>query len=221
MVILDSSCFPAMPNVPPTSRLKRYFSVVGRWCAITFVVFAITLATGKYIYENLLPKTYTATAKIEVGASGADNFEAIFDGIESRDVLGPVISDLGLDTVWAKRYSSNKEQLSQADALSHLKRSLEIDAQRGTNVINITVLSEAPREAAQIANAIADRYKAERGIDEVRILERPEAAEYPTRPDKLFCFAVTVAAAALISVIAGCFVEVILLFVRAGDGEHS
>ena len=44
---------------------------------------------------------------------------------------------------------------------------------------------------------------------------------YIPNPDKLFCFEVSVLAAGLISVVAGCFVELILLFVRAAEGEHS
>jgi capsular polysaccharide biosynthesis protein len=78
-----------------------------------------------------------------------------------------------------------------------------------------------PKEAANIANAIADVYKASRPAHEVSILSRATVPESPSSPNKMICFFITVGVAALISVVAGCFIEVILLFVRAAEGEHS
>jgi capsular polysaccharide biosynthesis protein len=222
MVILDSYRTFIVTTVPTPSRLKRYFAVIARWCTITFVVFALTLWAGKYITENVLPKTYTATAEIEVRALETTGFAPIFDHIESSDVLAPVINDLGLETAWAKRISSlGTGPFSQADALSHLKKILKLDQKRGTDVIGITVSSDDSGEAAQIANAVADRYKAKCGADAVRILSRPEAPEYPSSPNKLHCFIATIGVAALISVVVGCFVEVIMLFARAAESEDS
>ena len=272
--------------------------VLLRWLGITFVVFAITLWVGKYITENVLSKTYEATAKVQVNVnripdmslttSGSEegNWRALyqpeFEIMQSPDILLPLIRDLGLDKAWAKRISkSGGEKLSEGDALAYLSKILKIDGKWGTNIIDIIVASDDPKEAADIANALADGYKTRRDRDEdqritrgmaslreiiaeqekvvveakvdsqsldaerrlqeqqsllealriklqqkesdsqhmqspVRILTRATAPEYPSKPDKAFCYMVRVGVAALVSVVVGCFVEVIMLFCRAG-----
>src|SRR5271155_1099143 len=102
-------------NVPAPSRLARYLTVVLRWLAITLVVFVLTILTGLFITDHLLPKVYTATAQVQIiqrGVSGgADlipkgttvlnfdpvNFQAECDTMESSGFLLPIIHDLGLD----------------------------------------------------------------------------------------------------------------------------
>jgi uncharacterized protein involved in exopolysaccharide biosynthesis len=290
-----------------------------RWCAITFVVFAITLYTGKYVTENFIPKGYTATAEVQFKLTVFDvpgqTIKAIENltpqseiaVMESPDVLLPVIQDLGLDKTWAK--SVSKDRLNETEALNKIAQKLRIDAIAGTNILKINVTSGDPMEAAQIANAIADRYKAKRDSEEdqrvtrgmdslrqyiamqqkvvedqktvvekmrqvlsskhiitstavdpafsdftksehkladqqslldalnvrlkqdiedvklmrssVRIISRAEVPEYPSSPDKLLCFGITVLIAVLVSLVIGCFVEMILLFIRASEGEHS
>jgi uncharacterized protein involved in exopolysaccharide biosynthesis len=174
-------------TVPSASRFTRYMTVILRWLAITLVVFVLTILSGFYI-TNALPKVYTATAQIMVlqrgllivpGSntnrtdSGFDftNFQVEFLTMESSDFLLPIIHDLGLDKAWAKRvYKSDQDQdqLSDQDALAYMNKILKLDFQRGTNIINITVSSDEPTEAAAIANAIADRYKTMRDSDEAQ-----------------------------------------------------
>jgi capsular polysaccharide biosynthesis protein len=233
-------------KLPTTSRTQRYLSVLARWCCITFVVFGITLWTGKYITENVLPKTYEATAKIQVGSERITELpelnpaeppspliQAEFAIMESRDILLPVIHDLGLDQAWAKRVPhSGEEKLSDSDALAEMGKILKLDYTRGTNIIDLTVSSDNPIETARIANAIADRYKAKRDVEQppspgdpkegyVRILTRPITPAYPSKPNNPLYFIATVGIAALVSLVAGCFVEVILLICRAANGEKT
>jgi len=231
-------------KVPTTSRAQRYLYVLARWFCITFLVFAVTLWTGKYITENLLPKTYEAATEIQVGAERITELPELnpsappspkiqmeFQVLESPDILLPVIRDLGLDKAWASRVSkSGEEKLSQDDALAYLRKILKLDYTRGTNLIDITVTGDNPLEVASISNAIADRYKAKRDLEQnpsagdpnggyVHILKRAETPVYPSKPNNALYFIGTVGIAALVSLVAGCFVEVIMLFCRAAEAE--
>jgi uncharacterized protein involved in exopolysaccharide biosynthesis len=82
--------------------------------------------------------------------------------MESPEVLSPIITDLKLDSAWAKQFGTKPGSLNMQDALNHLRQIAKITRTSGTNVINIAVASENPVEDANIANAIADRYKAMR-----------------------------------------------------------
>ena len=157
---------------PPPSRLQRYLTVILRWLLITFVVFVLTILTGNYITDNLLPKVYTATAQIQVlphshaGSFDQISFQKELETMQSPEFLLPVIYDLGLDKAWAKRIDKSgldalppQDALLPQDALAYMNKTLKLDVVRGTNIINITVSSDVPIEAARIANAIADRYK--------------------------------------------------------------
>ncbi len=172
-------------TVPTPSRIKRYFTVILRWFVITFVVFVLTILSGLFIIESVLHKVYTATAQIQVSRRGVVDgtietiresqrgtldptafFQAESEIMESPQVLLPIINELGLDKAWAKReYKPGLDALPPPDALlpqdalAYMHKILKIDLVRGTSIANITVSSDVPKEAADIANAIADRYK--------------------------------------------------------------
>ena len=177
-------------SVPDPSRLLRYLVVILRWLLIAIVVFVLTFRAGKYITENWLAKVYTATAQIQILPRGPGGigpivplkndggfdpivFLAEFEIMESPELLLPVIYDLGLDKAWAKRVDKSgldalppQDALLPQDALAYMHKILKLDFARGTNIINITVSSEVPKECADIANAIADRYKTMRDVEE-------------------------------------------------------
>jgi uncharacterized protein involved in exopolysaccharide biosynthesis len=87
--------------------------------------------------------------------------------MQSPDFLLPIITDLALDKAWAKKISTaDSDELPDVDALTHMSKILKLAVKPGTNIINITVSSDVPQEAADIANAIADRYKTLRDVEE-------------------------------------------------------
>jgi len=219
-------------TVPAPERLKRYLTVFLRWLSITIVVFVVTLLSGAYITDHLLHKVYTATAEIQVrardhtGNFDQTRFQSEFEIMQSPHILLPIIHDLDLDKAWAKRLSKSKEdQLTDQEALAHLNKILKLDVRRGTNIVAITVSSDVPQEAAAIANAIADRYKTTRDVEvnhplqesPVRIISRAEPPEYPSKPNKTFCFIITLVTASVLSVMVASFVEMMLLFSRASE----
>jgi capsular exopolysaccharide synthesis family protein len=152
---------------------------------VIFTIFILTVISGYYVTNEVLPKKYTASAQIQIRPRGvhdvvgvgpdsqtersfdSTNFQAEFEIMQSSDVLMPIITDLQLDKIWAKRIAkSSLEALPPQDAMGVMKQILKLDFTRGTNIINITVTSEVAKECADVANAVADRYKTMRDVEE-------------------------------------------------------
>jgi uncharacterized protein involved in exopolysaccharide biosynthesis/beta-lactamase regulating signal transducer with metallopeptidase domain len=121
------------------------------------------------------PATYHATARIRVNHDQAqftgpadERGSAFFDPyflqtefelIQSDVILGKVIEDLNLNREWGKKYA-NGERLKISETKEMLKRNIGLRFVRNTSLIEISVSSEKPEEAARIANAIAEAYRA-------------------------------------------------------------
>jgi uncharacterized protein involved in exopolysaccharide biosynthesis len=163
-------------TVPNASRFSRYLAVFLRWLLIGATVFAMAVWLGLYIRDNMLPKSYTANAIIQVPASdlvmpgkalGLDSstLRPVFEGtIRAPDFLLPVIDNLNLDTAWASHpETSTQEKLPDVDVLSRMENMLNLTVAKDTNLVTIAVSSADPKEAADIANAIADQYQTLRG----------------------------------------------------------
>ncbi len=166
-------------------HFHEYFKIIRNRLWVIFTIFTLTVVSGYYVTNEVLPKVYSASAQIQIRPSrellvsgigpngytekGFDpvNFQAEFEIMKSSDVLMPIITDLQLDKIWAKRvYKSNLDALPPQDALAYMNQILKLDFSRGTNIINITVSSEVPKECADVANALADRYKTMRDVEE-------------------------------------------------------
>ena len=265
-------------TVPTKSRFHRYVTVIARWILVTGSVFGVTFFAGSYITEHCLTKYYSATAQIEIrdAASTPGGIPpAELETILSAEVLLPVIKDLSLDTEWNRRiFKSQESAPTDLETVSQMDKMLRVAATHGTDIVNITVIDDVPTEAADIANAIADRYKTLRdteveqetsvpshpdiliGNDQretstspsnsatfpavmiassaapatslavlressVRIISRADVPAVPSRPNKNFCFYLTLITATVISLMAASFVEVMFLFLRAAKSAES
>jgi succinoglycan biosynthesis transport protein ExoP len=166
-------------------HFNEYFKIIRNRLWVIFTIFLLTVLSGYYVTNEVLPKVYTATSQIQIRPRGildvqgmspsattdksfdSISFQAEFTIMQSSDVLMPIITDMQLDKIWAKRvYKSGLDALPPQDALAYMTRIVKLDFARGTNIINITVSSEVPKECADIANAIADRYKKMRDDEE-------------------------------------------------------
>jgi len=165
-------------------HFHEYFKIIRNRLWVIFTIFTLTVLSGYYVTNEVLPKVYTATAQIQIRPRGVVDvpalsnnkteggfdpigFQAEFEIMKSSDVLLPIITDLQLDKIWAKRvYKSTLEALPPQDAMAYMNNILKLDFTRGTNIINITISSEVPKECADVANAIADRYKTMRDVEE-------------------------------------------------------
>jgi uncharacterized protein involved in exopolysaccharide biosynthesis len=130
---------------------------------VPLVIFAAAALTGCGL--NLFTKTYKASAMMQVdprdGFPLADESKVVL----SPDVLEPAIRDLGLQQSLAKEMGKPLP-LSMQEATDRVRQTIKLDVTEGTKVITITVVSHAPNQAPQIANAIADMYKVRRDVEE-------------------------------------------------------
>jgi len=169
--IAGSGAPPFQSSSGNRSRADRYVGPIMRWLSIAFSVFALTVLSGIFYTYEVLPKVYSANAEIQVmprhpaNPNGIDSspdsnpLQSEIEIMQSPDFLAPIITDLNLNKIWAKRvYHSGLDTLPDQDAISYLQSILKIDVVRGTNIVRITAFSEVPQEAADIANAVADRY---------------------------------------------------------------
>jgi uncharacterized protein involved in exopolysaccharide biosynthesis len=147
-----------------------------RWLWVVFAVFTLTVLHGAYYTYLVLPRIYVAYAQIQVFSQGSDERNGMnsdstsqhsaIEFMRSADFLLPIINDLGLDKTWAKRvYKSGLDALPPKDSLSYMSNIVRFDILPRTNIIDIRVASEVPKEASDIANAIADRYEILREIE--------------------------------------------------------
>jgi succinoglycan biosynthesis transport protein ExoP len=161
-------------------HFNEYFKIIRNRLWVIFTIFCLTVLSGFYVTEEVLPKQYTATAEIQlnpealaiigIGPDGSTHgsfdptfFQSELQIMQTSDVLLPIITDLGLDKTWAKRMKAG-DALPPQDAVAYMNRILHLDFSHGTNIINISVQSEVPAECATIANAVADRYKTMRDV---------------------------------------------------------
>lgn len=127
---------------------------------------------GFGLWLLLSPAQYRATTRINlasnlngIGSSSSDPsvydpyfIQTEFEVMQSGLVLSNVISTLHLEEVWGKKYNGGKP-LAFSNTLHLLKQRMEIRPIRNTRLVEIHFRSEDPKEAADVANAIASAYK--------------------------------------------------------------
>jgi succinoglycan biosynthesis transport protein ExoP len=167
-------------------HFHEYFKIIRNRLWVIFTILTLTVLSGIYVTNEVLPKIYSATAQIQIRPRGETvisplgngdgqmekgfnpiDFQAEFTIMQSADVLMPIITSLQLDKTWAKReYHSNLEALPPQDAMAYMLKNLRLDPGRGSDIINITVSSDVPKESEDLANAVADRYKTMRDVED-------------------------------------------------------
>jgi capsular polysaccharide biosynthesis protein len=153
--------------------------------------------------------------------------EAEFESIESPEILRGVIGTLHLDQVWAERIFKQTDPLTSDAALHYLEGHLKLTFKHESNVVEVTALSDDPKEAARIADDIVELYKETRdgrpgeatgalpGAGVVAIIARAAIPAEPDSPNKRFCYAVSAGLAGLLSVMIASAIEIGLLITRA------
>jgi len=161
-----------------------YLKVLRTRFWVILIIFILTVGSDWFVTDQVLPKIYEASALIKItprgeeavtsfDGSGTDrpfdqtSFQSESEIMKSSRLQMPIISELGLDKRWAKTvYKSAVEKLTPQESLAYMGQILDISFKRGTSLIEIKAQSEDPQEAAQIANAVAEHYKAMRDADE-------------------------------------------------------
>jgi len=121
----------------------------------------------------LSPRIYQSTARIRVerelpdgpadprASTGFDPYfiQTEFEVLQSEVVLGKVIDALDLNREWGIKHAGGG-LLKTRETAALLRSRLDFRALSNTSLIEIRVSSEKPDEAARIANAIAEAYRA-------------------------------------------------------------
>ena len=159
------------------SRSDRTSVSVLRLLAVALLVLVLTVIYGAYRSFLILPKTYIATAQIEELSPGPNpSARSDMQMMRTGEFLVPIIVDLELDKIWAARDGRKVEALPPQDALIHLNEFLYLETAPGTNVIVVKVGSNISKEAADIANAIVDRFQVLRSVEADQRLRRARDA---------------------------------------------
>jgi succinoglycan biosynthesis transport protein ExoP len=168
---------PLKNPAPPEAKLHflDYWRVIRIRKAIIITVFLITAIIATAV-TFILPESYASTARIRVQSDATDiggftgspvasmnNYnpyfiQTTFEIMQSQLVLSNVITVLNLNVEWGKKYF-NGETLKTTETMEILKGRMNLAPVRNTELIAITVYSDDAKEAALLANAIAEAYK--------------------------------------------------------------
>jgi len=161
---------------PPEARLHflDYWRVIRIRKAIIITVFLITAIIATVV-TFILPESYASTATIKVendgGIIGGINqpsatafpydpyfMQTTFEIMKSQMVLSNVIASMNLNETWGKKYY-NGETLKTTETMEILKGRMGLAPVRNTKMITITIYSDDKKEAADLANNIAQAYQ--------------------------------------------------------------
>ena len=158
-----------------------------RWVLILLAFFLVLLTAAVVTYFQ--PREYQSSVFIEV-RSTAQNVRIFGNGdpnmpihdpqlaptvyqiIQRTGILYPVIEDLKLQDKWAK----NGVRPTREQAYARLRSKLDVDEVRNTDLLQISVLSTDPQEAADVANKIVAVYQNTRVEEEKEVLNRALAS---------------------------------------------
>lgn len=174
--------------MPQTEEAKLHFLdywrvIRVRWVLILLAFLLVLLTAAVVTYFQ--PREYQSSVFIEV-KSTAQNMRifgtgdpnmpihdpqlapTVFQIIQRTGILYPVIDDLKLQDKWAK----NGNRPTREQAYQRLRSKLDVDEVRNTDLLQISVLSIDPQEAADIANKIVAVYQDTRVEEEKEVMNR-------------------------------------------------
>ncbi len=154
-----------------TLHFLDYWRVIRSRKEIVLAVAILVVLTGT-VYTLMLPHIFASSSRILVseGAPEIDPFapqqsyftsynpyflRTQFEILQSKPILKEVINRLNLQSEWGK--AGDKLPLDVAHKI--LKNSISVFQQRDTSLIVISAKRDDPKEAAKIANELAEVYR--------------------------------------------------------------
>ena len=152
-----------------------YWRVIRDRKEVILAVALLTIVTGT-AYTLMMPKKFTATTQLEVREDAMDvdpfyerqasriGYNPFFlmtqeKIMKSRPVLTEVIRNLNLQKLWGMELNEDKSPVTPELALQILSRSLRVEQDRDTTLMNVSATSEDQKRAAEIANEVANVYR--------------------------------------------------------------
>jgi capsular polysaccharide biosynthesis protein len=192
---------------PKSKQFMPHGLMVGSW---VFILVALLTTVVTF----LLPETYDAFARIKVEKKSRPDvndpfwlqtwLQTQFAIIQSEPILTDVVQDLKLTERWSLR-SGTEKGLTLENAVDLLRHSMLVQQSKNTSLIEIHAFSESPKEAAEIANSIAQTYAAYPQDDagEIEIVDRATPPSRPVRPNKLLNIAIGTLGGIVLGALAG------------------
>lgn len=159
-----------------------YWRVIRVRLPLIILVFLLVVITAAVV-THFMPKQYQSAVTMQIKQSdtlmkvfnreGGMGFDprfltTQFEIIQRKEMLYPVIDSLGLEQRWRTAYGlASREQ-----AYIKLRGMIDVREIRNTELIQIGVMSTDPKEAAEIANRIADEYQRKRIEDQQQLVSR-------------------------------------------------
>ena len=164
----------AAPTQETKLHFLDYWRIIRIRKTVILAVFLLVVITATLV-TFILPEAYSSTARIKVERDQSDINELAsgvpmggtydpffiqteFEVIQSEKILGNVIQALDLNKAWGVKYAGG-DRLKTTETLEILKRHITLKPVRNTSLIEITVISDKPDEAARIAETIAEEYQ--------------------------------------------------------------
>ena len=175
---MDSS---EIQSSSPESRLHflDYWRIIRIRKIIIISIFFITTIIATMVTFMMKP-SYSSTAQIKIEPDVVSDINTFNGGggdyapydpyfmetelkvIQGDVVLRKVVDALNLNVEWGKKLNPDGSPLKTSDTIDLLRRYVNLDADRNTKLIDVTVFNEDPKLAAQLANTIVDAYKSYR-----------------------------------------------------------
>lgn len=151
-----------------------YWRIIRIRKTVILAVFLLVSLTATLV-TFILPESYSSTARIKVekdapdvegitlqsrGGGGFDPYwvQDQFETIQSKAILYTVITNLNLNRKWAEKFKQ-PDDLRTELTFTLLKNQIDVRQYRNTSLIEIRAFSEDNKEAAAIANEIANVYR--------------------------------------------------------------
>ncbi len=146
-----------------------YWQVIrNRWGVILLTFFLISLAS--LVIIALLDRKFDGRTKFQINTSSAPTvyesdralggstfsgnwFETEVKSIMTRETLSRVVKNMNLLSEWGG---------SEEEALYKLENMVEVEQERGTDIVSVIAWSTKAPEAMEIANAVREAYQARR-----------------------------------------------------------
>lgn len=174
----------SQPNQESNLHFLDYWRIIRirKWVILSVFLLVVTTVT---IFTLMKSKTYASFVRVEVKKEASNTLfgggaqfsqhdiyfmQTQFEKIQSKAILYKVIEDLNLNVEWGRRYG-NPVPFESLETFQILEKKMRVEQIRNTDIIKITALSEAPEEAATIANKIAAVYRDHRIKDRKDDLE--------------------------------------------------
>jgi serine/threonine protein kinase len=189
----------------------------GAWVALSIFLLVTLAAFG---ITALIRPTYRATT--EVSLKQPSSFEEQFQIIRSSQVLEPVAVSLDLPTQWGRKF--NQGHPFDVNRTIELMRNCvtAMPVPNTTDLINVDYYSDSPREAAEIANAIAETYCALPPAPRGEIILRASPPSRPIGPNVAWNIFTGIAIGLVLGISAGTLVGLVSfwrLILRALEKE--